>query len=90
MTTKYFSVVIVVSRVLVVFGTSYLFGLIPLTTWWGLLIWGVFILVILLAFLCMLKNREKLEKLFTEKFCKTSRNQDNVNENNQETIDKQD
>lgn len=89
MSTKYFSIVILISRVIVVFGTSYLFGLIPLTTWWGILIWGVFILAILLAFLYVLKNREKLEKLFTEKFCKASKAQDDLNTNDLESSDKQ-
>ena len=70
MSTKYFVGIMLVSRIVIVFGTSYLFGLIPLTTWWGLLIWGALIVAIALIFLIIWKNRQKLEKFYQEKFCR--------------------
>ena len=72
MSTKYFAGIIIISRLIIVFGTSYLFGLIPLTTWWGLLIWGVLIALILIAFVFIWKNREKLEAFYEKKFCRKS------------------
>ena len=81
MSTKYFSFVIILSRVVIVFGTSYLFGLIPLTTWWGLLIWGVLIVAVVALFLVMLKNKDKLQAIFEKKFCR------NVSSDNQIEFD---
>ena len=53
----FFVVVILISRILAIFTTSYAITAIPFTTWWGLLIWGIFgVLVILLFFLLYKKS----------------------------------
>ena len=57
MSLLFFVVVILLSRILAIFTTSYAITAIPFTTWWGLLIWGVFgVLVILLFFLLYKKS----------------------------------
>lgn len=61
MSTKYFFVMIFISRILAVAGTCYSFEFIPLNTWWGLLIWGLFIAAILIVFALVYKNMDKIQ-----------------------------
>lgn len=61
MSTKYFLIIITISRLLVVAGTCYSFEFIPLTTWWGLLIWAVFVAAIVTVFVLAYKNLDKIQ-----------------------------
>ena len=61
MSTKYFFIMIIISRLLAVAGTCYSFEFIPLNTWWGLLIWGLFIAAIVTAFVLVYKNMDKIQ-----------------------------
>lgn len=61
MSTKHFLIVITISRLLVVAGTCYSFELIPLNTWWGILLWGVFIAAIVTIFVLAYKNLDKIQ-----------------------------
>lgn len=61
MTWKYFLVMIVVTRAISVVSTAYSFELIPFTTWWGLLIWGVLAALVILAFWLVLKYSDKID-----------------------------
>ncbi len=62
MSTKYFLFIITLSRLLVVTGTCYSFEFIPLNTWWGLLIWAVFIVAIVTVFILAYKNLDKIQE----------------------------
>lgn len=70
MSTKYFLIMILISRILAVAGTCYSFEFIPLNTWWGLLIWGIFLAAIATAFVLVYKNMDKIQKWLTEKKAK--------------------
>lgn len=61
MSTKYFLIIITISRLLVVSGTCYSFEFIPLNTWWGLLIWAVFVAAIVTVFVLAYKNLDKIQ-----------------------------
>lgn len=68
MPTSYFIVMIFISRVIGVFTTCYSVGFIPFDTWWGILIWVTIAAVVVLAFLFLYKNVDKIngwiEKVF--------------------------
>lgn len=67
MTWKYFSVMIVITRAISVVSTAYSFELIPFTTWWGLLIWGVIVALVALAFWLVLKYSDKIDGFIKKK-----------------------
>ena len=74
MTAKYFSVIIVFSRLMGVAATCYSFELIPFTTWWGILIWAGIFLVVIVAFIFIYKNMDKINDwLKKKKFIKNSK-----------------
>lgn len=70
MTLKYFSVMIVVSRVLQISITCYSIDLIPFTTWWGLLIWIIFFATLMFGFLIVYKNINKIQAWISDHFKK--------------------
>ncbi len=61
MSTTYFFIVISISRLLVITGTCYSFEFIPLNTWWGLLLWAVFIAAIITVFVLVYRNMDKIQ-----------------------------
>ncbi|MBO5411981.1 MAG: TVP38/TMEM64 family protein [Clostridia bacterium] len=64
MTTKYFLIMIVVCRVIGVAGTCYSVDFIPFTTWWGIAIWVAFFLFVIVAFVLIYKNLDKIQEKF--------------------------
>lgn len=68
MSFPFFLVVILVSRVLAIFTTSYSIHLIPFTTWWGLLIWCVFFAILLALFVVLYKKSDEVQAWFEKKF----------------------
>ena len=62
MSTKYFFVMILISRLISIAGTCYSFEFIPLNTWWGLLLWGVIIAAIGTAFFFVYKNVDRIQE----------------------------
>lgn len=68
MTWPYFSVMIIITRAISVVSTAYSFELIPFTTWWGLLIWGVIAALVVLAFWLVLKYSDKIDSFIKTKF----------------------
>lgn len=70
MTWGYFSVMIVASRILQISVTCYSIDLIPFTTWWGLLIWIVFFAILLVGFLIVYKNIDKIQEWITKRLKK--------------------
>ena len=68
MSLLYFVIVILLSRVISIFMTSYSVTLIPFDTWWGLLIWGVLIALVVVLFVFLYKKSDAIlawcEKVF--------------------------
>ncbi len=58
MSIPYFLVVILISRVLAIFATSYSVSLIPFDTWWGLLIWGILLVLVVLLFIVLYRKAD--------------------------------
>ena len=67
MSGKYFCIMIFISRLLTIAGTCYSFEYIPLNTWWGLLIWGIFLAIIAVAFVFVYKNTDKIQAWIEKK-----------------------
>ena len=67
MTERYFLIMIIVSRIVSVSTTCYSIDLIPFNTWWGLLIWGILFAVIIIAFVLIYKNLDKIQERFQRK-----------------------
>ena len=68
MTWPYFLIMITITRATSVLGTAYSVGLIPFTTWWGILIWLVIGAVIILAFWIVCKYSDKIDYFIKNKF----------------------
>ncbi len=68
MTWAYFIVMIIITRLISVFSTAFSFELIPFTTWWGLMIWGIILAAVILAFWLVCKYSDKIDKFLKSKF----------------------
>lgn len=73
MSLWYFLAVILISRVLAIFTTSYSVTLIPFNTWWGLLIWGILIALIIVLFVVLYKKSDAILGWFERKFHRETR-----------------
>ena len=62
MSTRYFIVVITLSRFLGIAGTCYSIDFIPFNTWWGIIIWIVFFAAMLVVFVFTYKNMENIQR----------------------------
>ena len=62
MSNRYFLVMILLTRLIGIAGTCYSFDFIPFNTWWGLLIWGIFIAAIVVGFIFVYKNMDKIQQ----------------------------
>jgi uncharacterized membrane protein YdjX (TVP38/TMEM64 family) len=60
MSFLYFAGMCTISRFLGVIATCYSIELIPFNTWWGLLIWGIIFLVVIIVFIFFYKNLDKI------------------------------
>ena len=67
MSWPYFLIMIVITRAISVFTTAYSFGLIPFTTWWGILIWIVIAVIVVLAFWLVCKYSDEIDKFIKNK-----------------------
>lgn len=68
MSVWYFLAVILISRVLAIFTTSYSVTLIPFNTWWGILIWCVLITLVIVLFVFLYKKSDAILGWFEKKF----------------------
>lgn len=68
MKTRYFLIMITLSRIVSISATCFSLQLIPLNTWWGLLLWGVLIAVFVTLFILIYKNLDKVHTWMTTKF----------------------
>ncbi len=73
MSIWYFLAVILISRVLAIFTTSYSITLIPFNTWWGLLIWAVLIVLVIVLFVFLYKKSDAILGWFERKFHRETR-----------------
>ncbi len=73
MSIWYFLVVILISRVLAIFATSYSVTLIPFNTWWGILIWAVLIALVVVLFVFLYKKSDAILGWFEKKFHRETR-----------------
>lgn len=67
MTWKYFIIMIIITRAISVVSTAYSFELIPFTTWWGLLTWGVLVVLVVIAFWLVLKYSDRIDSFIKAK-----------------------
>ena len=67
MSMKYFFIMILFTRAISIFATAYSVALIPLNTWWGILIWGVVFVLFSVAFIFLYKNLEKIDNFLHKK-----------------------
>ena len=67
MTWTYFLIMITITRATSVLGTAYSVGLIPFTTWWGILIWLIIGALIILAFWLVCKYSDKIDYFIKNK-----------------------
>ncbi len=70
MSTKYFCIMIVISRVLGITSTSFLYEYLPITTWWGILIWALLFIAVIVAFFLVYKNMDKIQAWLSKRFRK--------------------
>lgn len=73
MSIWYFLVVILISRVLAIFTTSYSITLIPFDTWWGILIWAVLLALVVVLFVFLYKKSDAILGWFEKKFHRETR-----------------
>ncbi len=73
MSLWFFLAVILVSRVLAVFTTSYSITLIPFDTWWGLLIWGILGVAVIILFVVLYRKSDAILGWFEKKFHRETR-----------------
>lgn len=66
MSTGYFTVMIIVCRIISVFTTAYSVSgnIIPYNTWWGLSLWGIIIILTIFLTVYLYKNGDKIDKYF--------------------------
>lgn len=65
--------VILVSRVLAIFMTSYSITLIPFNTWWGILIWAILFVLIVCLFVVLYKKSDQILGWFERRFHRETR-----------------
>lgn len=73
MSLPLFLAVILVSRVLAIFTTSYSVTLIPFNTWWGILIWILLGILIILLFVTLYRKSDAILGWFEKKFHRETR-----------------
>ncbi len=63
MSIRYFLIMVLFSRVLAVATTCYSINFIPINTWWGATLWTLFIVGIIISFVWIYKNMDKLQSV---------------------------
>lgn len=68
MTTGYFLVMIILSRLVSISATCFSLQILPLNTWWGLMSWGIIAAVFIVLFIFIYKNMENIQDFLDKKF----------------------
>ena len=61
MTTRYFLIVIFLARAIGIAATCYSIDFIPFNTWWGITLWIVFLTIVVISFIFIYKNMDKIQ-----------------------------
>ncbi len=69
MSTSFFIVMIIVTRIISIFASSYSMNnsIIPYNTWWGILLWAIFISFTIFLMVVLYKKGDKIENCFKKK-----------------------
>lgn len=69
---KFFVIMIIITRLISIFASCYSLNnsIIPYNTWWGILIWLIFLVLIAIITIIICKKGNKLEKIIKSKFYK--------------------
>ena len=80
MSVPYYSVMIIITRLLSVYVTSYSISgyIIPYNTWWGILIWVAVFTITAVLCVVIYKKGDKVEKFFKGKFSKKHGGKDDI------------
>ncbi len=70
MSTRYFAIMLTISRILAIGVTCYSIDLIPFNTWWGICIWAAFFAAVVAVFALAYKNLDKIQALISKRFRK--------------------
>ncbi len=62
MSWGYFTIIILISRILALSATCFSVDFIPFTTWWGITLWCVLAICITLIFIIIYKNFDKIQR----------------------------
>ncbi len=73
MSLIFFLAVILISRVLAIFTTSYSITLIPFNTWWGITIWAILFVLVVILFVFLYKKSDAILGWFEKKFHRETR-----------------
>ena len=73
MSTRYFAIMLTISRILAISVTCYSIDLIPFNTWWGLSIWAAFFALVIAVFTLAYKNLDKIQTWISERFGKNKK-----------------
>lgn len=65
---QFFIVMIIITRIISIFASSYSMNnsIIPYDTWWGILLWAIFILFTIIVMWFIYKKGDKIEKIFSK------------------------
>jgi len=68
--TKFFLIMIFITRIISIFASCFSLNnsIIPYDTWWGILLWGVFIALTIVATILIYKKGDKIELFFKRLF----------------------
>ena len=61
MTTSYFLIMILIARTIAIACTCYSIDFIPFNTWWGICLWLLFLIGVVVAFVLVYKNMDKIQ-----------------------------
>ena len=72
MSVQFYLIMIVITRFISIFVSTYSYdgAIIPYDTWWGILLWAVFFVFVVLATIVIYKKGDKIEKFLKSKFSK--------------------
>lgn len=91
MSWKYFIVMIIITRVLAISATCYSVNFIPVDTWWGISLWILMFLAVVLLFIILYKNMDavnaRFKKIFKSKRKRAPREQRTIREENAHSKD---
>lgn len=61
MSNVYFTIMIIITRIISIFATCFSVDFIPLNTWWGITLWAVFFVGVILVFVLLYKRMDKIQ-----------------------------